>query len=217
VSRGDGFDRMDVSTSIDDDPKFRALARRHPDLLAVAGWAYVGLLARSWREGCRLTLEEGWPALLPFDPAGAAALVEVGLVDADTRIPPGPWSSWFSSASERRQQGRDRQRRADVKRGHTRQTDSQDRQSGSQAGPTLAPAQRQRWPDVGPVKQEPTTTRDLRDLTTCPQCGDGPLSDRDPDVATDRGGQRWHRACPGSEMIDALDTQGPSPLVRGAA
>jgi hypothetical protein len=92
--RSDGFDRMDVSTSVDDDPKFRALGRRHPERLAVAGWAYIGLLARSWREGERLTLEEGWPALLAFDQDAAEALREVGLVDGEWRLPERAWEAW---------------------------------------------------------------------------------------------------------------------------
>ena len=85
--RSDGFDRMDVSTSLPDDPKFRALARRYPDKLAPAGWAYVSLLALSWREAGRLSLDEGWPFGLPWDQEAADALLAVGLVDEEYRLP----------------------------------------------------------------------------------------------------------------------------------
>jgi hypothetical protein len=201
VSRDGGFDRMDVSTSLPDDRKFRALARRHPDLLAAAGWAYLGLLAMSWREGERLTLEEGWPALLPYDEAAADALREARLVDDELRIPEHAWAAWYVVACERRRLGRDRQKRADIKRGHTnpetpleppavRQTASQ---SVSQAGPTLAPTPGQRWHDAGTTEPR----RNSADRTTCPTCGDL-LSDKDPNVlVADHGRQLMHRACPG--------------------
>jgi len=116
MSQSDGFDRMDVATSIADDRKFRQLGRRHPELLGAAGWAYVGLLAASWREGQRLTLEEAWPVLLPDDPAVSAALLEAGLVDDDQRIPWHAWEGWFGAASERRRAGRERHVRYNRKR-----------------------------------------------------------------------------------------------------
>ena len=81
MTAAEGFERMDVSTAIDDDPKFRALARRHPDLFAVAFTAYVGMMARSWRQGERLTAEEAWPPLLPYDPAVVGAMRDVLLLD----------------------------------------------------------------------------------------------------------------------------------------
>lgn len=146
--RSDGFERMDVSTSIDDDPKFRALARRHPETFATALAAYVGLLARSWREGERLTLEEGWPALLQIDEKAICAMREVELVDDEDRLPQGAWTAWYGAAVERRRLGRERQHRADVRRGRVKppappsQSISQsegraDRPSVSQSGPTL--------------------------------------------------------------------------------
>lgn len=133
MSRDDGFDRMDVATSIADDRKFRLLAKRHPELYPAAFTVYVGgLLAVSWRDGERLTLEEAWPALLPEDPAIGPALLEAGLVDEEMRIPWHAWEGWFGAASERRQGGRDRQRRYNAKRRSPadRQTD---RQSGRQS------------------------------------------------------------------------------------
>ena len=213
MSRDGGFDRMDVSTSLPDDRKFRALARRHPDLLAAAGWAYLGLLAMSWREGERLTLEEGWPAPLPYDEAAADALREARLVDDELRIPEHAWAEWYVVACERRRLGRERQKRADIKRGHTNpetpleppavsQTDRPDSQSVSQAGPALAPTPGQRWHDDEPGrKDEPNVAtgeawRIGLDGATCPTCGDL-LNDRDPNVlVADHGRQLVHRACP---------------------
>jgi hypothetical protein len=67
--------------------------------------AYVGLLARSWREGERLTLDEGWPAMLPFDQDAADAMREVGLVDGEWRLPERAWQAWYGAAPERRRRG----------------------------------------------------------------------------------------------------------------
>ena len=206
---------MDVSTSLPDDRKFRALARRHPDLLAAAGWAYLGLLAMSWREGERLTLEEGWPAPLPYDEAAADALREARLVDDELRIPEHAWAEWYVVACERRRLGRERQKRADIKRGHTNpetpleppavsQTDRTDRQPVSQAGPALAPTPGQRWHDDGK-----SPGRNGLDRTTCPDCGDL-LNDKDPDViVSDHGRQLWHRACVDGVPVDATTEATP--------
>lgn len=108
MSAAEGFERMDVSTAIDDDPKFRALARRHPEAFAVAFTAYVGMMARSWRQGERLTAEEAWPPLLPYDPAAVTAMRDVLLLDDDARIPAGAWERHFGEAFERRRAGRER-------------------------------------------------------------------------------------------------------------
>jgi hypothetical protein len=185
MSRGEGFDRMDVNTSIDDDPKFRVMSRRYPALLATAGWAYVGLLGHSWREGRRLTLEEGWPSLLPYDQATADAMVDVGLLDCDLFVPETTWESWFGNASERRRLGRDRQQRYDAKRRGALTEGPSGSQSIQTDGPAVSqsgPTSGQRRPDVG-----------AEDLTTCPGCGDE-LDDRDPQVAVvGRRGQLTHR------------------------
>jgi hypothetical protein len=179
---------MDVSTSLDDDPKFRTLARRHPDLLAVAGWAYIGLLARSWREGERLTLEEAWPALLPWDQGAADAMVAVGLVDEHQRLPEHAWDAWYGAAAERRRLGRERQRRADARRGRSgRQADSQGQQAGSTDSPSVSqsgPTRDQRGSNVGPSDDEPSKGRTNGRIGIVPSegpcrvCG-GYLSDKD--------------------------------------
>lgn len=114
-----GFAQMDVSTSIHADPKFRLLSRRYPEQTAGAFTAYVVLMAESWREGERLTLEEAW-TLLPYDEHVAAAMADVGLVDPDGRIPEHVWDRWYGAAEHRRELGREKQHRADVKRGRVR-------------------------------------------------------------------------------------------------
>jgi hypothetical protein len=147
MTAAEGFERMDVSTAIDDDPKFRALARRHPDLFAVAFTAYIGMMARSWRQGERLTAEEAWPSLLPYDPAAVVALCDVLLLDDATRIPAAAWARHFGAADERRRRGRERWARYDEHRPAKTppappRTDSQtDRQSsrGTHAVPTRDP------------------------------------------------------------------------------
>ena len=165
--RSDGFDRMDVSTSLPDDQKFRALARRYPDKLAPAGWAYVSLLALSWREAGRLSLDEGWPFGLPWDQEAADALLAVGLVDEEYRLPEKPWEAWFGTASERRRLGRERQHRADAKRGRTgKQSDSQGRQSGSTDSPSVSQS--------GPTPDQRRSSVGLTDDPVDPKRTDGP-------------------------------------------
>lgn len=101
-SRDDGFSIMDISTSIHADPKFRRLCRLHPDLLAPAFMVYVSVLAESWRAGRRVTLDDAWPLLLPYDQAVADAL-KVQLLDHEGRIPERAWRAWYGPASERRE------------------------------------------------------------------------------------------------------------------
>src|SRR4051794_39111583 len=181
MSRDDGFDRMDVSTNVHNDPKFRALARRHPELYPVAFTIFVSTMAESWREAERLTADEGWPLLLPFDGVGRAAidaLVEAGLFDDEQRVSPKAWAGWFGAASERRRLGRERQRRADEKRGRTRPSDSP---SDSQEGP---------------VRQDRQVRADRADRQTDSQSGPSTVQRRS------SGGPR------GNGHVDPLDGEG---------
>lgn len=162
MTRQDGFDRLDLATDVHHDPKFRALARRHPDLWPGAFAAYVVLLAESWREGARLTLDEAWPPAMPDSPEIAAALTEARLVGPDSRIPEGAWESWYGEASQRRTAGRERQRRADIKRGRIKpppappsMSDESDSPSGRQAGPPVVQRTDQRRSNAGETR-EPT-------------------------------------------------------------
>jgi hypothetical protein len=128
----DVLTRMDVSTSILEDPKFRSLARRHPELFAVAFTAYVGIDAASWREGERLTAEEGWPLLLTFNPAAVQALQEARLLDSEGRITRRAWANWYEAAAERVQLARDRYARYNAKRAERANHSIQDSQPASQ-------------------------------------------------------------------------------------
>jgi hypothetical protein len=160
MSRSAGFDRMDVATSIVDDPKFRTLARVYAQRAdyAIAVTAYVGLLALSWREGERLTLEEGWPMLLPYEKRTADAMRAVGLVDEEFRIPEPAWQSWFGSASERRRLGREKQHRADVRRGRTKAPSEPDSPTGSPDRHTDSPSGGQAGPPEGPTVDRPQSS-----------------------------------------------------------
>jgi hypothetical protein len=112
MSRAEGFQRMDVATSIHRDPKFRRIARERPEHLAPAFMAYVSLMGESWEEDDRLTMAEGWPLLLPWDEAVVLTMSQVGLLDAEFRIPSRVWDGWEGRVKERRELNRERWRSA---------------------------------------------------------------------------------------------------------
>ncbi len=116
MSRDGGFAVMDVSTSIHEDPKFRRLARRHPELAAPAFLAYLATAAESWRSGERIRVEDAWPSLIPFDRAVVAALRRFDLLDRDGMVAPATWDRWFGPARERRDLSREKWRRANDRR-----------------------------------------------------------------------------------------------------
>jgi hypothetical protein len=107
---------MDVSTSVCDDPKFRRLQRENPELVAVGVTAYLATMAESWKAGRRVSVEEAWPAILPFDKTAADALIRVGLLDRRGLLSTKAWRSWFDPARKRREQSRDRWARYNAKR-----------------------------------------------------------------------------------------------------
>ncbi|MBV9484596.1 MAG: hypothetical protein JO246_00910 [Frankiaceae bacterium] len=112
MSRTEGFDVMDVSTSLPNDPKFRELARRFPDDLAPAFMAYVGTMAESWRAGERVTVDVAWPSILPRSDSAVTALLAVKLLDRSRRVTVSAWRDYFDQARERREKSRARWRRA---------------------------------------------------------------------------------------------------------
>lgn len=116
MSRGDGFETMDVAVGIVDDVKFKKLARDYPNVALIAFAGYMGILGNSWREGQRLTAEEGWPALTPFHEGAVEGLRKVGLLDSKTRINARSWSTYFVVASNRREIARERYARANKAR-----------------------------------------------------------------------------------------------------
>lgn len=116
ASRSDGFAVMDVSTSICEDPKFRRIQRDSPGRLAPAFMAYMATMAESWQAGRRVTIEDAWPAVLPFDEAVVEALKTARLLDAAGRISAKSWREWFDAAFQRRESARERWRRANANR-----------------------------------------------------------------------------------------------------
>lgn len=107
-SRLQGFDVMDVSTSLLHDPKIRRLSREQPALLAPAFMAYVATVAESWKAGDRVSVADAWPSYLPYDEAAVTALMGVALLDDGGRVPVKSWRGWFAPARKRRESARKR-------------------------------------------------------------------------------------------------------------
>jgi hypothetical protein len=116
VSRDDGFAVMDVSTDIVNDPKIRKLWRYAPDHASAAFTAYIATMAESWKAGRRVSVDDAWPAFLPFDQAAVEALVHVRLLDRTGRVTMKAWSGWFEPVLSRRMASRERWARANANR-----------------------------------------------------------------------------------------------------
>ena len=116
VSRDDGFTVMDVSTGYVDDPKWRKLLRYAPEQLGPAFIAYTATMAESWRAGRRVSIDDAWPALIPYAKPAVDALRHVGLLDSHGHVQSRAWRGWFGPAKERRDAFRDRWARANEKR-----------------------------------------------------------------------------------------------------
>ncbi len=113
MSRDDGFEVADVSTSLYDDPKVRELWRLLADegLMSRAMALYEATRLASWRLGCRVSAEDACPIWMRLDPAVLAALRQAKLLDRSSRIPQKSWKGWFEVARERREKARERWRR----------------------------------------------------------------------------------------------------------
>lgn len=109
MSRGDGFPTADVDTHVLDDPKFRALWRALNDQaqMCEAFTAYQSVLLASWATGERVTIEESAPLWMQLDTGLVDALMRVGLLDDEHRIPGRAWVSWYLPAYERREARRE--------------------------------------------------------------------------------------------------------------
>jgi hypothetical protein len=107
---------MDVSTSIVHDPKFRLLHREHPEHVPAAFLAYVAMLGESWKAGRRVSVTEAWPTLIPFDADVVTSMIQVRLIDRNGLPPRRAWDGWWTPAYERREQSRERWRRANENR-----------------------------------------------------------------------------------------------------
>jgi hypothetical protein len=136
MTRGDGFEQMDVSTAIFEDPKFKKLARLHPSAVAVGFTAYIAVVAMSWRHGSRVNVEDAWPLLLHFEPETVVALQDVGLLDAKGKIPAPIWRAWYGLAAERRENSRARWKRANSHRAATAKSPRGAREAPRPSSPT---------------------------------------------------------------------------------
>lgn len=153
MARDDSFAVMDVATNVALDPKFKRLSRLHPELLAPAFMAYIGLLGESWSAGSRVAMDDGWPPILPFEVAAVDALKEVGLLDKTAKVPAKAWSGWFSQAKVRRDHARERWRRANVNR---RAVTDEDTASVPRGNSDVTGAFLPSVPTVPPVPSVPT-------------------------------------------------------------
>lgn len=120
MTRDDGFAVMDVSSDYVNDPKWRKLHRAHPELLPAAFLAYTATMGESWKAGRRVSVEDAWPVLLPYDAAVVAALREVAFLDRRGLIVSRSWDGWFGPAQRRRQASREAGREGNARRWGTR-------------------------------------------------------------------------------------------------
>ena len=121
MSRDDGFDVADMATGHLDDPKVKALWRElAPDQnrMSRALMLHFATLLASWRQGCRVTVDEAVPVWLEPDAELVAALVSTKMLD---RIPARSWKGWFGPAWDRREARREAGRRGGIASGKTRQ------------------------------------------------------------------------------------------------
>lgn len=118
MSRDEGFAIADVSTAKHTDPKFRKLWRLLQDEAAMnaAGMLYEAVQLTSWQHGDRLTAEDAAPHWMSDITAPTAALIAVGLLDENTRLPAHAWNAWFAPAVERRANLRERWKRSNRRR-----------------------------------------------------------------------------------------------------
>jgi hypothetical protein len=129
VSRGAGFANADLDVNIARDTKFRRLSRLHPDLIMPSFAGYVGILAECWGCGERKSAIDAWPEILPWSGEAVSALQEVGLLDAQQKLPQGAWRVWYGAACERRERRRQagsiggKQKASNARAEHTREMD----------------------------------------------------------------------------------------------
>jgi len=118
MSRDEGFRNADVDVGLLDDPKVRQLVRSTRDEALVARClvAYVATLTSSWGQGQRVALEDAAPLWMTGVSDLRDRLVDVGLIDPDGRIPERAWESWYGQAQQRKENLRERWRRANTAR-----------------------------------------------------------------------------------------------------
>lgn len=152
MSRTEGFDVMDVSTALHNDPKVKRLAREHPEQLGPGFLVYLSTVAESWQAGERVTVEDGWPGYLAFDEATVEALKDVRLLDSKGMVPLKSWRGWFDVARARREKTRERWRRANANRHQSTDDPRSDDSDQSAQTPRGSRADTQAIPSVRPYR-----------------------------------------------------------------
>ena len=140
MTRDDGVAVADLSTDYLNDPKWRRLCRANPDLFPPAVVAYTALVCESWKAGRRVTIEDAWPSILPYDAAIIAALRAVTFIDRRGMISTHSWDGWFGPAHRRREAARAAGRDGNARRwGPQSGSDRVAIGSGSGADPRTVP------------------------------------------------------------------------------
>jgi len=127
VSRDDGWARADVDTGYFEDAKLRDLWRlvRDEAQMARAVCLHQATLLASWRQGCRVTVEQAVPLWLTPDAELMKALRKVQLLDRRGRIPVASWAQWYEVAEQRRVRRQQAGRMGGLASGLSRTTDAQ--------------------------------------------------------------------------------------------
>jgi hypothetical protein len=175
MNREDGFPIADLDVGLFHDPKVIALSRRIRDEGQTATYValYVALVLQSWEAGDRVTLDDALPAWWQGTADDCrAALQAVDLIDAESRLPIGAWTSWYIPAFNRRE----KRKESGAEGGRRSWQSRRDKRSRSDASPTLnpsdTPAVRPSDGQDRPVSRETIETYvlDTSGAATCPLC-----------------------------------------------
>jgi hypothetical protein len=161
MNREDGFPIADIDVGLFHDPKVIALARgaRDERVTAARLALYLGLVLQSWAAGDRVTLDEAIPAWWMGDlEDDRGALCDVGLIDAESRIPDTAWTGWYIPAFDRREKRR--QSGAEGGRRSWQSRKDKRRRSDASAGPNPSDRPAVRHSD----RQDRPDDADARDL-----------------------------------------------------
>lgn len=103
MSRDGRLGTADTDVNLPGDPKVNALWRRlrRKTAMCEARTIYEDVRLASWRTGERVTVEDAVSVWLDPDPKTLAAMVEVGLLDDEHRIPERAWANWHEPAALR--------------------------------------------------------------------------------------------------------------------
>ena len=144
MSRDDGCDVAAVATGHLDAPRVKALWRElapDQDRMSRALMLHFATLLASWRQGCRVTVDEAVPVWLEPDAELVAALVKVRLLDRTRRVPLHSWKGWFGPAWDRREARREAGRKGGQVSGKRRFSIAEpDRPTGRSVRPSIRPS-----------------------------------------------------------------------------